>query len=203
MSDPFTPYKKKVLEHFWNVSKWAIPHFFDDRPCIAAGRVAFDVLREFRVKVRPFSVKMHVYNPVMTERILAGQRCDTEEQYREWEAAGCVQANVGFGEPQPGCWAGHLVVIVEGQLMFDLTLTQATRPHWGIQMEPLAALVEPGFLAGTENHVEVVNGCGVKYMPYPEDKSYERAPSWNLKDRTARCTDEVKYRIRRALKGKP
>jgi hypothetical protein len=93
---------------------------------------------------------------------------------------------VGSGDPEPGKWPGHLVTVLGGQVLIDLTLDQADRPQHGILLPmPILAPCDPDFLAGQARVAGIVGGCRVVYEARPGDRSFERSNDWRSRKRRA------------------
>src|SRR5262249_34365307 len=124
---------------------------------------------------RPLSFIATVFNPVMSERITREGMPTLEEAERDWFPRGCYSLAVGAGDPQPGKWPGHLVTVLGGRVLIDLTLDQANRPQHGIVL-PISILA-PGdgdFLAGQAWVAGIVGGCRVVYEARPGDDRQAR-----------------------------
>jgi hypothetical protein len=117
--------------------------------CIAATAILNEVLDYFKLTARPLSVIATVFNPVMSERIEREGMPTLEEAERDWFPRGCHSLAVGAGDPEPGKWPGHLVTVLGGRVLIDLTLDQANRPQHGIVLPvPIIAPPGRGFLDG-------------------------------------------------------
>ena len=80
-------------------------------------------------------------------------------------------------------WAGHLVVIVPGAFddrhaLLDLTIVQAHKPDWGIELQPLCLRVSDQFVSGRIPYKGRVNGSLLIYDAYPNDHSYNDDGDW-------------------------
>ena len=154
--------------------------------CIAATAILNEVLDYFKLTGRPLSVIATVFNPVMSERIAREGMPTLEEAERDWFPKGCYSLAVGAGDPQPGKWPGHLVTVLGGQVLIDLTLDQANRPQHGIVLPmPILAQCDPDFLAGKARLAGMVGSCRVVYEARPGDRSFERSNDWRSRKRRA------------------
>ncbi len=166
--------------------------------CIAATAILIDVLDYFRLTARPLSVIATVFNPAMTERIEREGMPTLEEAERDWFPNGCYSLAVGFGDPEPGKWPGHLVVNLADQVLIDLTLDQADRPQHDIVLPmPIIAPFPPEFLTEDGHLAGIVNGCRVVYEARPSDRSFERSNDWRSRKRR----DAIVGAAIRRLKG--
>ena len=154
--------------------------------CIAATAILNEVLDYFRLTARPLSVIATVFNPVMSERLAQEGMPTLEEAERDWFPKGCYSLAVGSGDPEPGKWPGHLVTVLGGQVLIDLTLDQADRPQHDILLPmPILAPCDPDFLAGQARVAGIVAGCRVVYEARPGDRSFERSNDWKSRKRRA------------------
>jgi hypothetical protein len=90
--------------------------------CIASTRIATEWLRAHGVRARPLKVQVEVYTHAMARRIIGdGQTLPGSD---EW--------SIGVGLPgdllAPNKWAGHLVCVVEGRIVVDLSIDQVSAP---------------------------------------------------------------------------
>jgi hypothetical protein len=140
--------------------------------CIAATAILNEVLDYFKLTARPLSAIATVFNPVMSERIAQEGMPTLEEAGRNWFPKGCYSLAVGAGDPDPGKWPGHLVAVLGGRVLIDLTLDQANRPQHGIVLPvPIIAPCDAEFLAGQAVVAGIVGGCRVVYEARPGDRS--------------------------------
>jgi hypothetical protein len=167
--------------------------------CILATAVLIDVLDYFKVKARALAVEAWIANPLMHERMLVEGCPSPEDAERSWFPQGAYALSLGGGDPEPGKWPGHLVAVLEGQVLADLTLDQANRPQYGIVLPvPVLASFDPEFLTGAGALVGVVNGCRVEYTARPTDRSFQKATDWQARKRRSSV---VAAAIRRLKQG--
>jgi len=154
--------------------------------CIAATAILNEVLDYFQLTASPLSVIATIFNPVMSERIAQEGMPTLEEAERDWFTKGCYSLAVGAGDAQPGKWPGHLVTVLGGRVLIDLTLDQANRPQHGIVLPmQILAPCDPDFLAGQARVAGSVGGCRVVYEARPGDRSFERSNDWRSRKRRA------------------
>jgi hypothetical protein len=152
--------------------------------CIPATAILCDVLDYFKLPAKPLSVIACIYNPLMTERLEREGMPTREEAERDWFPQGCYSIGVGLGEREPGKWPGHLVALLAGKVLVDLTLDQAERPEHNVILPvPIIAAVGADFLEPGNVARGLVNGCRVDYVARPEDRSFERSNDWKSKKR--------------------
>jgi hypothetical protein len=153
----------------------AVPAFAPFRNhCIAAARVLTLAASQAGVQNRAVPVFAVVANAAMLE--LHNTPCpeDPAEAKARGEAMGAWFVRLGDPghSPAPGLWAGHVVVLLWGDVLVDITLSQVGRgvlPVVG--RAPLSWLDgEPCAIAG--------DGWQVEYEHRPENKSFKKSPDW-------------------------
>ena len=103
----------------------------------------------------------------------------------QWEADGCRGVAIGVETPTmtAGKWAGHLAVVIRNQFgdrhaVLDLTLPQANKPEWGINLATGALRVSDSFVTGAAEYKAVIGGSLLVYKAFPTDSTYMAAPVW-------------------------
>jgi hypothetical protein len=96
-----------------------------------------------------------------------------------FNASGAAAVLLGKEAPEvpEGYWPGHLVVIVPGvfgekHALLDPTITQANKPGFGLNLQPLCLMVSDDFVCGRKPASFEVNGSLLRYMADPEDHTY-------------------------------
>lgn len=169
-----TPKQEQQIEAFVSAAR----QYTDSVPgtCICGVRLASLVLRKWHFRVQPLSVTVHIYNAAY---IAKGREPKSDEEAFQWREEGVWSIELGArGIKRPGGWPGHLVAILNGNAMLDLTLNQACRPNKGIVLEPIIGGVSKDFLVGKELAEITTNGCQLIYQPFPDDKSFILAGDW-------------------------
>jgi hypothetical protein len=155
---------------------------FRSDSCIAATKIAIDVLAHYHILAEPLAVKVMIFNPAFVQRIENGADIpisgEITKQWSEEDGSWCL--GLGYGESAPNKWPGHLVAIVRDHgWLIDLSLDQAARPKRDINVGPAAFDVASEFLRGEAPHIQTINGSVLKYMAFPTDTSYDVSPNWN------------------------
>jgi hypothetical protein len=90
----------------------------------------------------------------------------------------------------------HVVALVEGRLLLDLTLDQCSAPKHGVELPPgvFYGLPPRSERGGRVEHR--VNGCAVVYEAHPEEKGYLAAPHWTDRLRRQAFVDATIARLR-------
>lgn len=178
------------------LNKWS-----EEQSCIMAAAVFLSVLRAIGVKnAYPLTVKAKIFYPKFTQRPKNEPYPNTTKLEAQWIAEGCHGINLGYVEGSDAQWPGHLVVIIPNVLngrdaMYDLTIAQANKPEWDIQLSPILAGVRDSFIKGKENFGVTMNGCQIVYKAFPENHSFMEAPAWKGKLKSGLMVKRVLKRL--------
>lgn len=185
---------------FARAAKPALAAVYPPDSCINAACIAQRVFDVLGMKSQPLTVQVDVMNPPLVRflnRFHAEHKRQPSEQ--EWtDAAAAIKGGhiIGLGyaqSPIPGQpyternrWAGHLVTILEGRVLIDITLDQADRPGSGIVLKPVVQEVLPAFLVGS-GWLPTIHGRGDQtsmavYKARPLDNTYRSAGAWKRWD---------------------
>lgn len=140
--------------------------------CIAATRVAFNVLTNLGFACTPVSVCAVVINGELRAKYEEGN----SEGVREVDANTSRLGSVAGGWLCDAGWSGHLVLIASGYVL-DLSLDQASSSEKGILARPVVLDIR---------RAEVIAGawwwpigsCGVLYRFLWGDKSFVHTSDW-------------------------
>jgi hypothetical protein len=158
--------------------------------CISSTKILVKLARALGLKAEPQSVVGEVFNPAMA-RWLDEHSWDPPNTRAEQERLAKIGGRflvVGYEDhpdahKEDGRWNGHLVAVVEGQWMFDLTFDQFHRPQKSIPV--LGPLVVPWTPEGTAQKRD--DGVAMRFFPRGEESSqtreYETAPDWTRRYR--------------------
>lgn len=139
---PRPPVNRPILDALIMVARPIIREHFRPDSCIASTRVTIDVLRYFGILAEPLPVNALVFNPEAAAMIVNGSTdADVAEKLAtqsDADTGGVWSVGVGMGSPAgEGKWAGHLVAAIpEQQIVVDLSLDQASRPHKNMVLSP-------------------------------------------------------------------
>lgn len=154
------------------------------KSCIMAVSVLLRVLHLKGLKgAYPLTVKPRILNPKFTARLEKESFPSTPEIMNEWNSDGCAMVAIGHGEGSSDQWPAHLVVVIPKALkgkdaICDLTITQANKPEWDIQLGQILVGVRESFINGTEDFAVTINGCRIIYRAFPDDISFKQTPIW-------------------------
>lgn len=166
----------------------------------------------------------YVYNTVVAGALFAehAKHGPTYKVERMPTPEGWWSVTVGAGPAAAHKWPGHLVTIVDGIELLDLTLSQGNRPEKGIVTGPVFTRVTPEFLAGNEvlslefnvNCADRRNCLGsakdlqdvemngkdtcIAFYQLLDDRSYERSADWKDRRRRREFVAELEEEIKRA-----
>ncbi len=154
---------------------------WDRDTCIAGSRIGIEALKRYGVAAQPLSVGFLALNPAANAH---RKGLPVPVGAKEPRIVYCHHR----GPERP--WKGHVVITTEGRLI-DLTLDQFARPDLDLVLEPATFETTPQFLAGQEYWRELGNAGAIAYLAYPDDKEYEKSPSWQRTDLQKPVLDEV------------
>ena len=141
--------------------------------CIACTRIAVDTLREFGVRAQPVAVQVNIHYATAAAHITDG----TPEAIADDPEAWTFQLGFGPFELGDDIYNGHVVCVVEGRLLLDLTLGQANRPEHGVRLGPsVFGPLQADFLKGAGQVFSGAGGCVVAYQPHPAKRGYFALP---------------------------
>ena len=152
--------------------------------CIMAASVLLRVLHLKGLKgAYPLTVKPRIFNPKYTARLESEPLLSASEIKNGLKEDGCAMVAIGHGEGSKDQWPAHLVVVIPQALkgkdaICDLTITQANKPDWDIQLGQIMVGVRDSFINGTEAFGVTINGCRVIYKAFPDDISFKGTPIW-------------------------
>lgn len=165
---------------------------FNPDCCIAASRIGLDVLRYFGVHAEPIVVELLVVNAAFGRKLFEYSRTHTEQPPADvalsWQTdevggwailVGSEQGAVKFSVGTPG-FGGHVVLLVEGRWLLDLSIQQANRPEKHINL-PNAILTEVRRQWPNDGSLALVqeNGCVLSYRPKESPEDLTTTPDWS------------------------
>lgn len=194
----------RAVEVIEAIRLYARPEILKDytpESCIAGTRITFDVLRHYGLRPRAIAAHVRIFNAALLKHIQDGEMPTTED-VQGWSGLdGSWSVGIGgTGVKKPGHWDGHLVALSMNSVLIDVTLDQATRPRFKIQMEPVVATAPEDFLAGAPLVFEL-NGCAVRYTAQPEDMSWTQAGGWRREEPRRAVVERVIAKVERHLSG--
>ena len=178
--------KVNLINSIARATDQELEHLGEKHSCIYASAVLLEVLKvKGFADAYPLTVKPVVLNPPFVERLKTQPFPDDPETQAKWAQDGCCMINIGGGNAvsTDRQWAGHLVVTLpnffdDRHAICDLTITQASKPEWGINLVPTFVRVPASFVNGETEFKAPVNGSFIVYKAFPEDHSFESASVW-------------------------
>jgi len=147
--------------------------------CIICTRIAVESFRKRGIRAQPLAVTATIYNPSWTRYLSAHDHAGAEHDLQAHRVV------LGFsGNAPPGTWDGHVVCIVEGRTLLDLTLDQVNEFGHGFDVTPAHLPIPRGLLRGG-SVCFTSRGCHVQYDAKPVERAYLTFEDWS--DRTERA----------------
>lgn len=181
-----------VIQGLMDIARPKILKEFRADSCIASTAICLDVLTRRGILAEPLAVRTMIFNQPFVARIeRTGVFPNGEKEIAEWTAAdGSYSVGIGFGPPQPGKWAGHLVAIAERQYLIDISVDQANRPLYGMEFDSVAVEIDEDFLAG-KPRVFSYNSCTFRYDAFPNNTGFRSSPDWTFPGRRKNIVESV------------
>jgi hypothetical protein len=132
------------------------------------------------------------------------------ELLRSWQPSNggpsdCWTLGIGYGDPQPNRWPGHLVAVLPNErLLLDPTLSQANRPSHGITgLGPLLIPCDPKWK--TPAAARRSDGLSVQYALNRSKwaDAWKRSADWLDASRSRECVEAVCERIQKCIDPTP
>lgn len=141
--------------------------------CVLATRATCLALAAVGVRASAFPTRLDVFSPSWIEQMRAGwdprQPADPDRQ-RELAERGVWTVAIGDpqgeGRPRPDGRPGynaHLLCLVDGRWLVDMTLHQAARPQKGIDVQPHLFAADRELLRGERPQQMLMRGSLVQY----------------------------------------
>lgn len=193
------------LTAFMNAACALLPKRFKPDCCIAATRLAVEVLgSRLKMDVVPLTCEAWVFNAPARAWVESRDWPRNPDEVAEWHGKGCWTVTVGERSATGPGWSGHLVAIVAGRVLIDLSLGQASRPHKLILAHPLVATADADFAVpppdgGPERelHYNLPAGGKVAYVARHGDHSYRPCKDWGKIGRDRELVSTLAGAVRR------
>lgn len=85
---------------------------------------------------------------------------------------------IGYRRPAGVRFWNHLVAIVAGRWLLDLSIDQGNQPDKGIELGPVVHAVCDGFLTGREPLVRNEGDVKLEYWAEPPDQRFRDTGAW-------------------------
>lgn len=184
---------QKLLKH----ARPEILKYFRNDSCIASTAVGVDVLNHLGIFAEPLPVRTLIFNAPFANRI-SNEKLVNFDQVENWtKEDGSYSVGIGLGSKQPNKWAGHLVVLVEKKFLLDLSIDQANRSQYNINLEPFCIEVDKKFLTGSAKVFELKE-CVVS-IEILLNNGYISSPDWIFSGRRKEIVDSTLKFIQEGL----
>lgn len=127
--------------------------------CILSTKVAIEVLAAFGYKAKPVPVVVVIQNREYLRAEAEGWDL-VETPHGAWPE-GAYAMGLGFWADEKK--AGHLIAVVEDEILLDMTLDQASRPHVNIRLHASAFKAPKDFMRVDQCPVYEAHGVRVMY----------------------------------------
>lgn len=173
---------------------------FREDSCIASTAAGVDVLTYFNILAKALPVRTTVFNGAFAARIDAGQPWPKADEIKRWTVEdGSYSVGIGYGTQQPGKWAGHLAILAENIYLIDLSIDQASRPRYNIELKPLCVEVDDNFISGRSPCVFNCGDCIIKIEHQAGNDGYQFSPDWSFASRRKKIVQNVQKLIEESL----
>jgi hypothetical protein len=180
---------EEIVEAFAMIARPIIRHASNDwDSCIVATRIAVDVFHHFGLRARALVTRKQIFNAAALE-----PTCGSVTVSDDTAPEACIVL-IGYDNAvSHGNFSGHLVAVVEGEILVDAVADRANLPNTGIELPGvLLHTVDPDFLAGHSLLYGSHSGCTVAYEASPNERSYASTPDWR---RVPNAQGEVRSRV--------
>src|SRR5438067_570640 len=143
-----TDEERRRLTAFMEAAATVLPRYYAPQCCLAATRLAVEVLPRLQLAARPLAVKVAVHNPPLVAK---GRLPASSQEAQLWRERDNAAMAVCGEAARPGHWPGHLVAVVLEQVVVDLSLPQFNRADKQIALAPVLFPAGAAFLAGAED----------------------------------------------------
>jgi hypothetical protein len=159
---------------------------FTPDSCVATVRITIDTLAYFGIRAKPLPVGVVILNheahTLLTEHDMSMEQVrQATLPYSIDDAGGPWLMGVGIGDEDA---AGHVVTwLPDHEVLLELSLDQANRPHKNLVFEPVAARVNsPDFITTPEAWqpyiVDFPDGQGSIHYQHAKDARFRKSPNW-------------------------
>ena len=147
----------------------------------------------------PLTVGVRIHNRLFRKWVDAHGFPKDEASAAACDAAGGLDIIVGKGAEgfiSADRWAGHLAVVIPNHFgdrhaLCDLTIGQANRADWEVDLPPMCLRVSDDFVAGRRPFKTEVKECWIIYEAFPEDHSYSKGNDWLAMEGLDEATSNV------------
>ena len=177
---------EEEMKYLVEVGRPTILEIADENSCIFSTRLAVDYLQSKGILAEPMAVSLVAYSPEFVRRADELGSMPDQQLTQQWFEESPAVWSVGVGVPEKASstsagWEGHLVAIVEGRYLLDLSADQVSRPEKQMLVKPFfceLALQQESFLSGGTLSVFSKQHALLLYHARLNDRSYAQAADW-------------------------
>lgn len=170
----------KVGEAVWG----EVRRFYMPDSCVLASRVLVSVLQHLGIEdVDGIGVACEIFNDAATAHILEHDCMGRDQECVDWFNANGAGISAIGRHPAIEGWTGHVAVLVEKQWLVDLTMSQASAPQFGINLDEQSFVVAGPLIpawcsGGTVMVIQTDVGFLMHYVAFPKDHGWRPSPDW-------------------------
>lgn len=179
---------------------------------VLAARLAVAAMQKVGIEARPLAVGVQICNsalaPLVSRHLAERRTLPSAELMTEWIQASPAGARpprwwtiLGVGEQPP-----HVVAIVAGRWLVDLSIDLASAPLYGVELAPFSEQVSDEFLAGPG--VVDLQTSGGELITYVrllqqdvEHLPTWTSPAWRIRRQSNYLADGLRRTMRDAARG--
>lgn len=147
--------------------------------CIASTRLAVDLFRSAGIRSRAMACAVNVYSQELTAKEAPQGRPTTVDSRALCELRFGDMRESGLSVSD-GDFDGHVVCLMENQVIVDIGLGGERRPELGLPLQSAAFAAPPGWAAGATAATALNTGCLTSYVARPDDRAFLALPGWTL-----------------------
>lgn len=151
--------------------------------CILSTAVGCEFLTQRGILAEPLPVQVMIFNKKFVEHAERVGRLPIGNELESWskeDSSYSVAIGLG-GDPLPGKWPGHLVILAEKSYLIDLSIDQANRPEYGMVFEPIFCKISNSFFS--EPMLFSYADCIFRYDAKPNNLGFLSSPDWMIASR--------------------
>jgi hypothetical protein len=153
--------------------------------CVSSTRIAKAVCDHYAIPAVAAPCRLLAWNRQVQARMNASGGVfvmpeTNEELFRMREEDGSWFKGAGLSDDAgaDNLYPGHVVLVVNGEWVVDMTADQCQDPRHGILPEPLTFPAQPFFTCEWFAFWHEESGTGVAYQAAPEKPPFEDTPAW-------------------------
>lgn len=170
------PQQKRAIAALHAVARPIILRRFRPDSCIASTRIGQMALAEFGVQAGALSVEVTLINRPYAE-VWSRLGRDPKADELPDDAYALALGHEREGVDDDDTYNGH-VVLTAGRYMVDLSIDQASRPQYGIQVRPLLAQMPSGWWRGRDPQISYSANAILVYVARADKRGFVEGDNW-------------------------